>query len=232
VTAVAEWPVNPADLAVFGVLLVSALLAFVRGLIKELLSVVSWVGAALAALYGLPYVEPFTLGIVNEPLIAKPVTGGVIFVVTLVVLSLISQVITARVKDSMLSALDRSLGFVFGLARGAGLVCLAFLVYVLTWSPEEYPSVLRTAKTMPLIEAGAELLRQLAPSSVHVPNIGTVPLDGRSGRHNEDAERAVEALIDIRPSAGAAAKATATPPKSGYKEDERKGLDRLIQGTQ
>jgi membrane protein required for colicin V production len=233
VTAVDQWPVNPADLAVFAVLLISALLAFARGLIKELLSVVSWVGAAVATLYGLPYLEPFALMFISVELIAKAATGIAIFVVTLVILSLISQMITARIKDSMLSAIDRSLGFVFGVFRGSVLLCLAFLVFAWAWPPEEHPQALRTAKTRPVIEAGADLLRRLLPSGVRPPSAATVPLERRSGQPGEDSERAVEALIDPRPGREErAANPAARSGESGYKDRERKDLDRLIQGTQ
>ena len=94
-----EWPINPADLAVFGIILISALFAFVRGFIKEMLSVAAWFGAAFAAMYGLPYLKPVVAEFISEPLIVTAIASSSIFVTTVVLLSMIGHLIAGRIKD-------------------------------------------------------------------------------------------------------------------------------------
>ncbi len=220
----ADSPINLADLTVFGIILVSALFAFARGLIKELLSIGAWVGGAFAAIYGLPYLEPFVLTFVSEPFIARALTAALIFVATLVMLSLISHLIAGRIKDSMLSALDRSLGFLFGVLRGGVLISLAFLVLTLVRPPEKYPRVLREAKTAPFMEMGADALRQLVPEGVRpLKAAGSIALQ----------RRAVEALMDARRTPpGGPVDSAAPGAVSGYNSRARKDMERLIQSTQ
>ncbi len=228
-----EWPINPADLAVFGIILVSALFAFVRGFIKEMLSVAAWLGAAFAAIYGLPYLKPFVLEFISEPLFATAIASSSIFVATVVVLSLIGHLIAGRIKDSMLSALDRSLGFLFGVVRGGVLISLAFLVLTLVRPPEEHPKVLREAKTAPFIAMGADVLRRLVPMDALSRRAAGSAEGKPRGDQGIDARRTLEALMGggSKPSAGATESAV-TATDSGYNRRQRKDLERLIQSTQ
>ena len=156
-------PVSIVDIAVGLVLLISAALAFFRGLVHELLAVVSWIGAAFATLYGYPYVQPITAQYITVQLLADVTAGVVIFVVTLIALSLLTRLIARRVQESSLGALDRSLGLAFGVARGAVLVAAAWLAFA-WWLPErDRPDWVQEARSRPLMERGGELLLALVP---------------------------------------------------------------------
>ena len=229
-----EWPINPADLAVFGIILVSALFAFVRGFIKEMLSVAAWLGAVFAAIYGRPYLEPFVLEFISEPMIVTAIASASIFVATVVLLSLIGHLIAGRIRDSMLSALDRSLGFLFGVVRGGLLISLAFLVLTEVRPTEaEQPKVLREAKTKPFIAMGADILRRLVPPDTFPRRNPGSAEAAPGGDQGIDARRTLEALMGgtSKPSAGATESA-ATATDSGYNRRQRKDLERLIQSTQ
>ncbi|MFQ5955666.1 MAG: CvpA family protein [Kiloniellales bacterium] len=229
----ADWPINAADLAVFGIILISALFAFLRGLIRELFSVAAWVGAAFAAIYGLPYLQPVLLVIVRQDLIATTLSATVIFVVTLVFGSVVGHVIVGRVKDSMLSALDRSLGFLFGVARGGVLVCLAFLVLTFVVPPDDHPRVLRQAKTIGFIETGADVLRRLLPDSARVESTAKADDARRRVGQATRAQSAFEALMDARPNPSRGPSDSTSPGAgSGYNSGQRKDMDRLFQSTQ
>ena len=89
-----------------------------------------------------------------------------IFIPTLIILALISHVLSGQVRDSALGAVDRSLGFLFGLFRGVIIVCLAYLLIAWILPKEEQPEWLRSARTIPLVEEGAGLLLQLAPEDI------------------------------------------------------------------
>jgi len=221
-------PINPADLIVLAIIVISGLLAFARGLVREVLSIVGWVGAAIITLYGIPYVRPYVGLFVRQDQIIVDVVGGtIIFIVTLVALSLASVGVARQVKDSQLNALDRSLGFVFGVARGMVLICLSYMVIVWALPPADHPKALREARTLPFIETGVALLTGLVPESWR----------GATAKRSEDMRRDAEA--EARRAAGKAMETLIQPQvkpapareTQGYNEKERQQLDRLLQGA-
>ena len=79
------------DLAVIGVLAVSALLAFMRGFVREVLGVGAWVAAVFVAIWAFPFARPRFREWLGAPDLVDPVTFAAVFVVTLLVLLLISH---------------------------------------------------------------------------------------------------------------------------------------------
>lgn len=176
---VENWPVNPGDVAVIVILLVSALLAFARGFVREVLSIAGWIGAAVVTYYLFDYAQPFLLKypVIPEP-VANIITGAVIFIIALIVFSTIAHVIARAVRGTSLSAVDRSLGFLFGVVRGAILVCLAYLLLI--WAQPEGEEAQWTwiseAKSQPMVAQGADFLKSLVPADTLerlFPNLAT-----------------------------------------------------------
>ena len=161
----ADLPFTVADVGVLIVLIISALLAFARGFIKETLSVVGWVGAIFAVLYIFPVLQPFARDLIPLNFLADAVTGSVIFLVALVTISIVSYAITKRVRESSLNAIDRSLGFLFGLLRGAVVICIAYLVLVQLVPVAERPIWIQEARSRLPVEIGANLLIKLVPET-------------------------------------------------------------------
>jgi membrane protein required for colicin V production len=224
---------NALDIAVIAVLLVSALLAFGRGFVREVLSIGAWIAAGVATIYGFPYLQPVLRQHIGVALIADAVTGAVIFIVTLILFTAIASLLTRNLRTSAFGALDRSLGFLFGLARGAVLVCLAYLVATWLMTPQERPDWLKEARSLPYIATGAEVLAQLLPQTAE---------DGQAAAEEtrEQVEQAIDAGEAMQQLGGSGAPAGDAPPAnpagpggdSGYKNNERNDLDRLIQGSQ
>ena len=123
--------INVFDMVALAVLLLSAMLAFFRGFVHEVLSITAWVGAALSALYGLPYVRPKAHELIPIAAAADAVGALAIFLVVLLILSIITRSVSKQVQGSALNSLDRSLGFLFGLGRGAVVLSIAYVV--LSW---------------------------------------------------------------------------------------------------
>lgn len=207
---------NLVDLIVIAVVLLSGVFALARGLVREVLAIFSWVGAAFATFYGYDYLNPYALRLIGEPIIANIVTGASIFLVVLFALSLIAGAIAGTVRGTAAGSVDRTLGFVFGLARGAVLVSIAYLALSFMVPPREQPAWIQTARTVPLMERGADLLYSLAPANIR--NSGQRPSGQRGANAN------------TRPAAPAPV--PAPNQGAGYKPDERRDMDRLIQGTQ
>lgn len=156
-------PITLLDGILLVIMLISALLAMIRGFVREVLSIAAWIAAAAAAffLYDdlLPYVEPH----IAHKQIALAASAGGIFLVTLIIVSFITMRISDFVLDSRIGALDRTLGFVFGAARGMLLVVVGMLFF--NWfmpNPEAQPKWITEAKSKPLIDAiGVKLMAAL-----------------------------------------------------------------------
>ena len=149
---------NTVDIAVIAIIALSTIIAFLRGFVREVLTIGSWIGAGLAVLYGFSYVKPTFEHYIKMKLAADLACGFVIFLVTLIVLSIISHAVARFVRGSALTAVDRSLGLLFGLVRGAVLVSLA---YMLIGSLD--PNIVKGARTQPMMARGAEILRSMTP---------------------------------------------------------------------
>lgn len=218
-------PVNGLDLAVGIVLLVSALLAFVRGFVHEVLSVAAWVGALVAAIYGLPYAAPYAHKIIHLGWAADAAASALIFLVVLFVLSLGTHAVARAIQKTALNNADRTLGFVFGLVRA--VVILGVGLIISDWlTDHDRPDWMRNAKTLPLIEAAAEEMKSLVPPSFMAPT-STVKNAPRTINEAVDGKRAFDRLN--RPGNGVKA---ATPTEGGYKDSERLDMERLLNSSE
>lgn len=155
-------PITILDGIVIGVALFSAVLAMVRGFSREVLSVASWVGAAAAAYFLYPVLLPYAKDYTTSDTVAMAGSAGAVFLVALIVISFITMRIADFIIDSRIGALDRTLGFLFGAARGILLVVVAMLFFNWLVAPQQQPSWVTTAKSKPLLDnLGARLIALL-----------------------------------------------------------------------
>ena len=89
--AISNLPVNLFDIGVIAVLLISSLFAYARGFVHEVFAVIGWIGAILATFYGFPYLILYSRQLIPMPLAADIATGALIFICTLVLLSIITK---------------------------------------------------------------------------------------------------------------------------------------------
>ncbi len=163
------------DGVVLAVLAVSAVLAFLRGLVEEVLGVGAWIGAAAVALILRPAVVPLFQGSVDPPWLADALAAGAVFLIVLIILKLIIGAVARMVQNSVLGGTDRALGLVFGIVRGAFLVILAYILggMVLPAS-ERWPEPVREARSLPLVIDGAHWLVARLPAEYR-PRVATPP---------------------------------------------------------
>jgi len=201
------------DIAVLAVLAVSGLLALLRGFVREVLSIAAWVGAAAAGVLGYPHLAPSLeglFGVIDPGPMANIAAGGTIFLASLILFALLAGAVSDRVQDSALGAIDRTLGLVFGLTRGAALLCIAYIAVAWLQPPDRWPSWAFEARTRPALEAGGSwIVRQLPPGLVPAPPRTLPPPPSATDL--------------MRPPAAAAV----TRP-DGYRPEERRDLDRLM----
>jgi membrane protein required for colicin V production len=165
------------DGAAIGIVVVSALFSLVRGFVREVLGVGAWVGAALGALSGYKYAEPYVASVVSAKNFVVPVSAGIVFIALLILLSITSAWIGGLVRDSALSGLDRTLGIVFGVVRGGFIVCLAYIGLSLFLVPAEWPAPVTNARFLPYAHAGAVMLVSLLPPD-YQPKVNALPQPG------------------------------------------------------
>lgn len=205
------------DIAIVGVILLSALFALMRGFVREVLAVAGWIGAALVALYGFAPLRPHAHDLLGPGLIADIALGAVLFLFALIVFSLISHGIATRVRGSALSAVDRTLGLLFGIVRGGVLVCLAYLLMSWAVPAADHPPWVKEARALPLVQQGATWLTKLVPKEFRDRAADETR---RLGEQTRDTRRTFDALTS--PPVGT------PPPKPGYSPNERRDMDRMI----
>ena len=154
------------DGVLIGLMLVSGLLAMIRGFSREVLSVASWVVAALAALYFYKSLSPFaynyTKSISDSQTVADIAAAAGIFIIALIVVSVITMKIADFIVDSKIGPLDRTLGFVFGAVRGALLVVVGLLFFNWLVAAPKQPEWVANAKSKPMLDSlGAKLINML-----------------------------------------------------------------------
>lgn len=173
---------NWVDLVVLGVILISGLLAFSRGLVREALGLGAWIAAAAAALLAQPIVQPWARQQFSDQTLADTVGLVAVFVVVLILLSIVAGIIANAVQGSALGGLDRTLGLLFGLARGAVLVCAAYILVGLAVAVDQWPTPVLTARALPFVYRGADWI------VTHVPTEYRPALAPPPGRPTSAAE--------------------------------------------
>ncbi|GAB6843316.1 membrane protein required for colicin V production [Methylorubrum rhodinum] len=157
-------PFSVLDLVVLGIVLVSALLAAVRGVTREVLAIIAWVAAAALAWSLHPMLLPTVKQHVSSDTVALVASIGAIFLATLIVVSLITVKVSDLVLDSRIGAVDRSLGFVFGAGRGF-LICVIGWVFLAWLVQGKVPDWAAQAKSKPLLESSGEALVAQLPDN-------------------------------------------------------------------
>jgi membrane protein required for colicin V production len=219
---------NGLDIAIIAVIVFSGIFAFARGIVRETLSIAAWAGAAAVTLYGFDYTYGMILRFVTTPLLADLIAGAGLFLISLIVLTIITGYLARFLQAGALSPIDRTLGLIFGLARGAVLVSLAYLVVDVSLPQNDRPGWIKQAKSEPFLAKGAEMLRNALPESLQVKSAAAADEAHRTFDRAQDAQRAMRALSSPAPPAPAKPGQTSSP---GYKPAERRDMDRLMENA-
>lgn len=207
-------PIQMLDIIVAAVMIVSGLLALMRGFTREVLSLIAWGLAAVAGV--LAALNPELNAIVAQYLphetLAKVVLGAAVFLIVLIIVSVISVRIADWVLDSGAGPFDRTFGLFYGLARGLLLVVIAYLFYVWLVPIERREDWVREAKSLPVIERVGGFVLGFMPPDIadtlrqHIAATGAGEEPKQPGAEGEDDE--------------------------GYKSGQTRVLDQLIESTQ
>jgi membrane protein required for colicin V production len=217
-------PITLLDVILLLVMLVSALLAMVRGFMREVLSIASWAAAAVLTLYAYPRLLPTAKQYINQDMVASVAVIVGVFLGTLLIVSVITIKISDMILDSRVGALDRTLGFLFGLARGLVIVVVAFLFFAWLVPEKSWPEWVRNAKSQVVLQSTGQALMSLLPDDPE----GYL----RRFRRPRDEQEPQDAPPATRSDRGGDAGVTqAADEQRGYGRADRGGLDQLLQGS-
>lgn len=154
------------------IIILSAVLAYSRGFVREALSIGGWVLAAVVAYVFAPSVQPLMgeVPVLRDFLADSGELGmiaafAVVFAGALIIFSVITPLFSGAVQRSALGGIDRGLGFLFGVLRGAVLVAIAFLVYERVIVSDPLPMV-DDSRTAVVFAQLSETLDQQLPQDV------------------------------------------------------------------
>src|SRR6202158_2151506 len=156
-------PITLLDIILLLVMLISGLLAMIRGFMREILSIGAWGIAAVATLYSYSRVLPMAKGYFSSDMVAAGVTVGSVFLLTLLIVSVITVRISDMILDSRVGALDRTLGFLFGLGRGLIIVVVAFLFFAWLVPDRSQPEWVKSAKSKVVLQSTGQWLMSMLP---------------------------------------------------------------------
>lgn len=132
------------DAGVAAIIILSGVLAYSRGFVREAMAILGWIGATVVAFIFADQVEPLVrqVPIVGEFIgdsceLAIIAAFAAVFAVALVVVSIFTPLFSSVVQRSALGGLDQAAGFLFGVLRGILLVAVAFFVYQTVFASQQ-----------------------------------------------------------------------------------------------
>jgi membrane protein required for colicin V production len=223
-------PFQLLDLILAGIMIISGLLALMRGFTREVLSLIAWGAAAVAAYFAIHSKEliGFAAQYLQPDIVAKIAVAGTAFLIVLIVVSLISVKLSDVVVDSAAGAFDRTLGFFYGLGRGLVLVVIAYLFYGWLIPIDRQEEWVKNARSLPVIKSVGEVILSLVPPDIAETLTNSSILGNQTPVQQPPAAQTGGA--ETQPDSGD----TQAQPNDaeGYKKNESQDLDQLIQGTQ
>ena len=210
-------PITLLDVILLVIMLISALLAMVRGFMREVLSIASWATATIVTVLGFPKLLPVVQGYVSNDVVAKAIAIGGIFLGTLLLVSVITIKISDMILDSRIGALDRTLGFMFGLARGLVIVVVAFLFFAWLVPDRSQPEWVRSAKSRVVLQGTGDWLMSMLPDDPE----STILKRLKKPKPEED---------EATPTPGQRSGLDTPTEPGGYASSDRSGMQQLMRG--
>lgn len=199
------------DLVALGVILLSAVMAFARGLIREVFSIVAFIGGALAAIYFADDLAPMIAPVIQlSGTLATLAAGLLIFLVVFIVITVLTSVLAKSVHETVeIGAFDRVGGGVFGVLRGVLVIALFVLLMLQSTSTERgnaadqrMPAWIEGAATYPMFRQVAVWLQQL-PGLEEIQERARGPYNNSNSRAESAAAPAAEPDAAPSPAEGA-----------------------------
>lgn len=217
-------PITLLDIILLVVMLISGLLAMIRGFMREILSIAAWAAAAVVTLYFFKRLMPFAESYFNNKYVAMGAVIAGLFLGTLLIVSILTIRISDMILDSRIGALDRSLGFLFGLARGLIIVVVAYLFFDWLVPQKSQPTWVTGAKSRVMLAGTGDWLKSMLPDDPENTILKRLkrPKDGESEEQPQPGQRSDKTPSSIGNGGGNSGE--------GYARSDRTGMNQLIEG--
>lgn len=231
------------DICVGVIALLSAFISFLRGFIREVLTIAGVVGGLAAAYFAGPMLAPvfrgwLDVGVEGKPqklfdivpmsIVADAAAYGTIFIVVVIILSVVSHFTSGAAKAMGLGPIDRTLGVIFGLARALILLGLLYLPFHLLMDQETKDQIFKDSRTHFFIEKTADVIAGFLPESQDVE-------DAKDSAQQDMVKGIKEKLMDQDILSNGQEKPSSTEPPpaqtetEGYQEQQREKMDKLFE---
>ncbi len=208
-------PLTILDIVLLAIMFLSGFLAMMRGVTREVLSIASWGFASISAYFAYSRFKEAVRAEITPNLLADAVLIGGVFLLVLLIISFITSRISDMILDSSIGPLDRSLGFVFGLARGLLIMVVAHMFFTYLVSDERgHPRWLKEAKSRDLLMATGDWVRSKLPED---PEAALQKLR----KPTSENEPVREGDVPVN-----------KPDAPSYRPSDRSNLNQLLQNTQ
>ncbi len=158
---------NYVDYLAIAILFISAMLSTIRGMTREFLGLVGWFVAIFIAKLSSPVLIPLLDSFISVSSIITPISWIIPFFAAFIVWYVFASVVSPSLSRAGLGALDGGMGVFFGLARGAVIIVLCYLVLVFLFGGEKQtPNVVRESNTARFSLIIINLTKPLLPNSI------------------------------------------------------------------
>lgn len=236
------------DIVVLSALLVSAIIAFLRGFIREVLTIFGILGGSAAAYFGGKPLTPIVQGWLGvqegkEPeklfdmipydILGQVLAYGGVFLVVVIVLTIVSHVLSGAARAAGLGPVDRTLGVIFGLVRGLLLLALLYLPVQLFASDDQRNEWFKDSKTRIYVEGTSNWIGALIPETMKE---GTRDKAEKAAEDAAQATRSRLEQIDIlKPDESSKIAPPSVPTDqngTGYDRQERQNMNQLLENQE
>lgn len=215
-------PLTILDIGLIAIMLLSGLLAMMRGFTREVLSIASWGAAAGAAVFAYTKFKDVARAEIQPQYLADGVLIGGVFLLVLIIVSFITARVSDAILDSKIGALDRTLGFAFGVGRGLLIVVIAYLFF--TWLVPEtsQPNWVKNAKSREILTKTADAIMRQLPED---PEKWLERLRRPRGNDEGPADQPPSLPPQTQPG-------PAQPQRTNITPTDRQGLNQILTGAQ
>ena len=235
------------DVIVLVALIVSAVIAFLRGFIREMLTILGVVGGLAASYFGGPLFAPIVrgwlikdenaepeklFGLIPPDMAADALAYGSIFLIVVIVLSVASHLLAHWAKAIGLGAVDRTLGIIFGIARGAFILALLYLPFHVLADDKMQEEWFADSRTHFYVAATSEWMMTLVPESMKADMQKKAEDTAQSmAKSSRESLQELDVLGGDSLSSQSEDEGNKPDDQSGYKDEQRKDLNELFEGA-
>lgn len=212
-------PLTLLDIILLAVMLLSAILAMVRGFMREVLSIASWAAAAIVTVLAYPKLLPIAKQYIGNDIAAAVIVAGGVFLGVLLIVAMVTVKISDMILDSRVGALDRTLGFLFGLARGLIIVVVAFLFFAWLVPERSQPEWVLNAKSRVVLQSTGQALMSMLPEDP----------EGYLRKFKRPKDEETEPPAEPRSQRSDVPAAAGSGEQTGYDRSDRARMQQLLQ---